>query len=125
VKDRLHFLASAEGLAGTRPVSVGPAGSDATNITTQVTQADMEEAQRIAREVYGFDAGVPSRGIDERDLKLLGKLDWAIDRRHRASVVYQRTAGNQIQNTFSSDRTLPLSSNWYDADDTLHTFAGR
>jgi hypothetical protein len=125
IKDRLHFLVSAEGLSGTRPVDVGPAGSGATNEVTRVTVADMEQAQQIAREIYGFDAGIPSRGIEERDLKLLGKLDWTLDRKHRANAVYQRTAGNQIQNTFSSQTTLPLSSNWYNADDTLHTFSGR
>jgi hypothetical protein len=125
VKDRLHFLASVEGLSGTRPVDVGPAGSGATNEVTQVSMEDMVRAQQIAREVYGFDAGDPARGIEERDLKLLGKVDWRLDRRHRANAVYQRTAGNAIQNTFSSDTTLPLSSNWYDADDTLHTFSGR
>ena len=75
----------------------------------------MEEAQRIARDVYGFEAGEPARNLDETDLKLLGKLDWAIDKKHRASAIYQRTGGNQIQPTTSSDTTLPLSSNWYDA----------
>lgn len=125
VKDRLHFLVSAEGLNATRPVDAGPAGSGATNDTSAVSQADMEQAQRIAREVYGFEAGDPARNLDENDLKLLGKLDWTIDRRHRAAVVYQRTAGNQIQPAGSSDTTLVLSSNWYDADDTLHTFSGR
>lgn len=125
VKDKVHFLASVEGLDATRPVDAGPAGSGATNITSRVSQMDMDEAQRIARDVYGFDAGVPGRSVDETDLKLLGKIDWAIDKRHRANVVYQRTAGNQIQPTTSSDTTLPLSSNWYDADDTLHTFSGR
>lgn len=125
VKDRLHFLVSIEGLNATRPVDVGPAGSGAANEVRRVSEADMREAQRIAREVYGFDAGEPARSLDETDLKLLGKVDWTIDRRHRAAVVYQRTAGNQIQPTNSSESTLPLSSQWYDADDTLHTFSGR
>jgi hypothetical protein len=125
VKDRVHFMVSAEGLNATRPIDVGPYGSNATNEVIRVSQEDMVEAQRIAREVYGFEAGEPARGIDENDLKLLGKLDWAITSRHRASAVYQRTAGNQIQPTGSSESTLPLSSNWYDADDTLHTFSGR
>lgn len=125
VRDRVHFMASVEGLSATRPVDVGPYGSNATNVVTRVSEEDMAEAQRIAREVYGFDAGEPARGIAENDLKLLGKLDWAISKRHRATAVFQRTAGNQIQPTGSSETTLPLSSNWYDADDTLHTFSGR
>ena len=125
VKDKLHFLVSGEGLDASTPVSVGPAGSDAANIVSRVSLADMQEAQRIAREVYGFTAGVPSRGLDEADLKLLGKVDWAIDPQHRASATYQRTAGNSISNTFSTDTTLPLSSNWFDGRDTMHAFSGR
>jgi hypothetical protein len=92
---------------------------------SRVSLADMQEAQRIAREVYGFNAGVPARGLDEADLKLLGKVDWEIDTQHRASATYQRTAGNSIANTFFTDSVLPLSSNWYDARDTLHAFSGR
>jgi hypothetical protein len=124
VKDRLHFLASVEGLRATRPVSAGPLDSGATNVTTRVTQDEMARAQQIARDVYGFDAGEPARNLDENDLKLLGKLDWTIDRRHRVSATYQRTAGNQLQAVTASDTSLPLSSNWYDARDTLNTISG-
>jgi hypothetical protein len=125
LKDKLHFLASVEGLAAATPVDVGPAGSGATNITSKVSQDDVANAQRIARDVYGFDAGVPARNLDEGDLKFLGKVDWAIDKRHRLSATYQRTGGNSIANTFSSDTTLALSSNWFDAKDTLHAFSAR
>jgi hypothetical protein len=125
IKDKLHFLISAEGLNATTPVSVGPAESSATNKVGLVSQADMEAAQEIAKRIYGFDAGVPSRSLKEGDLKLLGKLDWAINKQHRASLIYQRTGGNSIQPTGSSNTTLPLSSNWYDARDTLDTFSGR
>jgi hypothetical protein len=125
IKDKMHFLVSVEGLSATTPVSVGPAESSATNKVGLVSQADMEAAQEIAKRIYNFDAGVPSRSLDEGDLKLLGKLDWAIDRQHRASLIYQRTGGNSVQATGSSNATLPLSSNWYDAQDTLNTFSGR
>lgn len=123
VKDHLHFLASVEGLRATRPISSGPAGSGAANTTSRVTPEDMMRVQQIARDVYGFDAGQPARNLDENDLKLLGKLDWTINRRHRVSTTYQRTAGNQIQPVTASDVSLPLSSNWYDARDTLNTIS--
>ncbi|MEZ4363099.1 MAG: TonB-dependent receptor [Kofleriaceae bacterium] len=125
VPDKVHFLASVEGLAATTPVSVGPMGSDATNITSRVTLAEMIEAQEIARTVYGFEAGDPSKSLDENDLKVLAKVDWALNQRHRASFSYQRTSGNAIQATGASDSRLPLSSNWYDAKDTLNTVAVR
>ncbi|MBK7539911.1 MAG: hypothetical protein IPI49_32070 [Myxococcales bacterium] len=48
-------------------------------------------------------------------------MDWAINDRHRLSFNYQRTKGNVINPTVSSDTNLPLSSNWYNANDTLNT----
>jgi len=125
IYDHLHFFASVEGLNAATPVDVGPAGSNATNVVSKVTQDDLDMAQQIARDVYGFDAGVPARDLDEGDLKLFGKLDWAIDTKHRLSGTYQRTGGNAVQNTSSSDTSLPLSSNWYDARDTLNTVSLR
>lgn len=126
VKDKVHFLASFEGLAASTPVDAGPNGSDAANITSRVSLDEMREIQRIAREVYNFNAGEPAKSLDEDDFKILGKVDWAINDQHRLSVSYQRTQGNAIQQgAFSSDTLLSLSSNWYDAKDTLDTVAVR
>ncbi len=126
VKDKVHFLASIEGLESTTPVDAGPAGSGAANTTSRVTLEEMQEAQRIAREVYGFNAGEPAKSLSESDLKILGKVDWAINDQHRASISYQRTAGNSIsQATTSSDSQLSLSSNWYNAKDNLNNVALR
>lgn len=126
VKDKLHFVASVEGLASTTPIDAGPKGSGAATEVTQVTQADVDNARRIARDVYGFDPGVPSQSGNEHDLKLLGKLDWNINSGNHATFTYQRTAGNSIQvGNVATANVLPLSSNWYDARDTLNTFNGR
>src|SRR5262249_25367397 len=125
IKEKPHFSANAEGLLAATPVDVGPAGSNAANIVSRVSQMDLAEVQRIARDVYGFDPGVPARDLDERDLKVFAKLDWAIDNQHRLSTSFQRTGGNAINNTGSSDTSLPLSSNWYDARDTLYTVSAR
>jgi len=125
IKDKVHFLLSAEGLSASTPTSVGVFGSSATNIVSKVSQADLERAIAVAKSVYGFDAGKTSQALDEGDLKLLGKVDWQINKQHRASFIYQRTGGNQIQQTNSSDTNLPLTSNWYDARDTLNTGSAR
>lgn len=127
IKDKVHFLASIEGLNATTPIDNGPMDSTASNKFDRVTTAQMMDAIRIARDVYNFEAGVASRSGEEGDLKLLGKIDWRINPQHRASVIYQRTRGNNIQIGGSNARsgTLPLSSNWYDATDTLNMFAAR
>jgi hypothetical protein len=126
IKDKLHFLASVEGLQASTPISNGPLGSNASTLTTRVTKTDMDHAIQIAKDVYGFDAGKPAASAPEGDLKLLGKLDWTISPEHRASVSYQRTGGNQYQTGVgSSQNTLPLSSTWYNATDALNTFNAR
>ena len=126
IKDKLHFLASVEGLSSTRPNDNGAFDSNATNKTLQVSSDDVARAIQIARDVYGFDAGVPSRSGDEADLKLLGKLDWNINPMHRASVSYQRTGSNAIQlGTGATGTVLPLSSYWYNGKDVLNTVSGR
>jgi carboxypeptidase family protein/TonB-dependent receptor-like protein len=126
IKDKLFFLGSVEGLTSTTPIDNGPMGSGASTEVAGVSANDVMRAIQIANDVYGFDAGVPSRSVSEHDLKLLGKIDWTISPEHRATVIYQRTGGNSVQvGNAATSTSLPLSSNWYDANDTLNTFTGR
>src|SRR3569832_342916 len=85
----------------------------------------MAMAQQIAQSVYHFDAGVPSRSLDESDVNVFSKVDWAINDQHRFTAEYARTGGNAFIAASSSATSLPLSSNWYNAVDTLNTFSGR
>src|SRR4029079_394893 len=126
IKDQVHFLASVEGLSATSPISVGPADSGAATQVNGVTPDEMQRAIDIARNVYGFNAGVPEGALDEADFKALGKLDWRVDKANRLSLIYQRTRGNSVQQGIGANATtLPLSSNWYNAKDTLNTVAPR
>jgi Carboxypeptidase regulatory-like domain/TonB-dependent Receptor Plug Domain len=125
VKDKVHFFLDVEGLSASTPVSVGPAGSTAANTVSKVTQDEVTMAQQIAKSVYNFDAGVPSRNIDESDVNVFSKVDWAATDQHRVTVTYQRTGGSAISATSFSSTSLPLSSDWFSALDTLNTFSGR
>jgi len=122
VKDKVHFFLSVEGLNAATPTSVGPVGSSAANQIGGVTARDVERVQDISRDVYGFQAGVPSQSLDEVDIKLLAKIDWTISDRHRLTGKYQRTAGNVIKDSPAFFGNLPLTSNWYDQRDALHAF---
>jgi len=126
IKDKLFFLASVEGLTSTAPINNGPKGSGASTEVAGVTMDEVTRAIQIAHDVYGFDAGSPSQSVSEHDLKILGKIDYTISPEHRATVIYQRTGGNAVQvGNGATPTSLPLSSNWYDAQDTLNTFTGR
>ena len=125
IKDQAHFLLSLEGLSGTAPVSAGPMGTSAANVSSKVTADDMAMAQQIAHDVYAFNAGVPDRALRETDLKVFAKADWQVTNHHRLIGSYQRTGGGQDTNSASTDSTLSLSSNWYHQDDTLNTVGVR
>lgn len=125
IKDKLHFFISAEGLGASTPISVGPAGSGSANEVAQVSIDDVARVQEISGRVYDFDAGESSQAIDEDDLKLLLKLDYAINEQHRLSLKYQRTQGNVINSFFSSNEILAMTSTWYNRDDRLHSGAVR
>jgi hypothetical protein len=125
VYDKVHFFLDVEGLSASTPISVGPVGSGAANVVGKVTADEMAMAQQIAQNIYHFDAGVPARNLDESDLNVFSKVDWAVDDKHRVTGTYQRTGGNAFIASSSSQTSLPLSSNWYNALDTLQTFSGR
>ncbi len=119
LKDKLHFVVAAEGLSTATPTSVGPAGSGAANITSAVTQDDVAMAQQIAKSVYNFNPGVPSTSLDEGNLNVFAKVDYTVDQYNRITATYLHNGGNQIQEAFANSTILPLTSQWYDAVDTL------
>ncbi len=125
VKDKVHFFVDVEGLDAITPDSVGPAGSSAVNIVNGVTSQEVAMAQQIAQSVYHFNAGVPSQNDYSTDLKVFAKADWEIAPTQRLTVTYQRTGDTATEDASYTQLNLPLTSNWYNAVDTLNTVSAR
>jgi hypothetical protein len=125
VKDKVHFFIDVEGLDSITPVSVGPAGSSAVNVVSGVTSDEVAMAQQIAQSVYHFNAGNPSQNNYSTDLKIFAKADWEISDQHRLTVTYQRTGDTATEDGSYTQLNLPLTSNWYNAQDTLNTVSAR
>ncbi|MBU2112682.1 MAG: TonB-dependent receptor [Gammaproteobacteria bacterium] len=122
VKDKLFYFVSYEYYDATSPIEYGPAGSGAPN-PTEANLADFNEVVRIARDVYGVDAGGWNIAPVTDDEKLLLKLDWNISDEHRAAFTYQYAKGNRTSNQSSSDSELRLSSHWYNRVEELNNYA--
>ena len=131
--DKAHFFLSVEGLSATTPTDIGVLGSGAAIEAGRVTEGDLAQVQDIAERIYGYEAGGPvcdltrdpsclTPSLGEDDLKLLLKVDWSINQKHRVSGKYQRTAGNTIRAGSSNFGRLALTSSWYSATDTLSAF---
>ncbi|MFZ5608481.1 MAG: TonB-dependent receptor [Pseudomonadota bacterium] len=122
IKDKLFFFANYERFSGATPNTFGPAGSDVTNVVSEISVNDINRINQIAQTVYGFDTlGLGGASIKEKDEKIFAKIDWNINDDHRAFVSYQRTDGNRVvpQNNSLSQGTLGLLSNWYNVNEKL------
>jgi hypothetical protein len=122
VEDKLFYFVSAETFDGPAQVEWGPQGSSAPNLAG-VSQADYDAIRNIAKSVYGVEAGTWDQSPEEKDEKLLVKLDWNINDEHRAAFTYQYNKGNLTQNTSENSGELRLSSHWYNKQETLNNFA--
>lgn len=125
IQDKLHFVIAAEGLDTATPISRGPLGSGAANITSKVTQDEVAMAQQIAKSVYGFDAGVPSVSLREGNVNVFAKLDYTIDPRNRVAMTFLHNDGNQIQSGTANSSILSLTSQWYNSIGILNSGALR
>lgn len=124
IQDKLFFFVAYEDFKEPYNTLRGPRASASAN-PTSVTEADLNEVVRLAKELYRVDAGQWNVNDDEKDQKLLAKLDWNINDDHRFSFTYQNTKSNAIRTGAGSrDRQLALDTNFYNNQQNLVAYAG-
>ncbi len=127
-KDRLFFFVAYEQFDRSAQAPIfGPSDSNAAIPINGITQADIAEVQRIARDVWGFDAGTftPPGSLDTDIEDILIKLDWNIADNHRASLRYNKT--EQIDPFLRSigPSSLSLSSYWQNSVKEFTGYVGQ
>ncbi|RUO32668.1 TonB-dependent receptor [Aliidiomarina sanyensis] len=123
LRDRLFFFVNYENYSEPTSIDQGPAGSSAIE-QKQIDPALVERIQNIARNVYGVEPGDWNVRPDQKDEKILVKLDWNINNDHRASFTYQRADDEAAFNTRTGGVTnLNLNSHWYTRTQTMDNFA--
>ncbi len=121
IQDKFHFFLTAEGLDQIKPSTAGPRGSGQPVLTDKVSLDDVARIQDISKRIYGFNAGTYSKTLREEDRKFLLKLDYKINEAHRLEAKYQYAGGNVVSDQTANSSNLPLTSNWFDKSDTMHT----
>lgn len=124
VEDKLFFFGSYESYKSPQASGWGPDGSAVAN-PTNATEAELAQITDIAQRIYGIDVGGWSISPETEEEKILLKLDWNINDYHRSSFTYQRSEGNQINNTTDSASTLKLSSQWYNKSEEMNSYAAK
>jgi outer membrane receptor for ferrienterochelin and colicin len=123
IKDKLFFFVAAEKLDGVNLFDRGPIGSGAID-EVGVTQAELDEIARIARDVYQYDVGFIPKGMDHSDEKLLVKLDWNISDAHRLAFTYNWNDGENFSQSDSGSRNIEFSNHIYERGAELTSYSG-
>jgi len=123
LKDRLFFFANYEKYKRAKPtpdLANTPLGNNG-----DFDAADVAEVQRIARDIYGFDAGgLTGNGDTELEEKAV-KLDWNINDDHRANFRYSDLEQTRVRPEGSTASALALSSNWYNHVKSVESYVGQ
>ncbi|MFM5955146.1 MAG: carboxypeptidase regulatory-like domain-containing protein, partial [Novosphingobium sp.] len=101
IKDKLFFMLAYERTKEGQPLDAG-FGPGFANQVPLLTQSMIDQVTSVAKSRYGYDTQGLISTTNEKDEKVVAKLDWNISDQHRASVTYIRNVGtNQFQqNTF-------------------------
>ena len=97
IKNKLFFFANVEVEKQPQQVIKWRARTegeqpDENNYISRTTLSDMQKVSDFLRDKYGYDTGSATNfPADEKNLKLLGRIDWNITNRHKLSVRYNYT----------------------------------
>jgi hypothetical protein len=112
IKDRLFFMVAAERNTDPRPFS-----PNATSQVPGLTDATVANVVNIAKNVYSYDAGTILSVNNQKDEKIVGKIDLNITTGQRLSFSYINAfeSADVLQNTSQSTAapSLGLSSDAY------------
>lgn len=112
IADKLFFMVSAERNTDPRPLAV-------TSISqvTGATQAQVDQISSIAQSVYGYNPGSFTSINNQKDEKIVGRIDWNITDRQKLSLSYVNAyeSSTVAQGTSQSTTTpaVGLASNYY------------
>lgn len=127
IQDRLFVFGSYERFTrSAQAPTFGPAGSNAGQIVSGISTADIQQVQDIAQNVWGFDAGsfeTPG-SLDTEIEDLMIKLDWNINDDHRASFRYNNTEQQDPFLRRIGSRSLSLSSYWQTSIKEFSSYVG-
>lgn len=119
IKDELFVFVAYEELKGAELFDYPKYGSSDND---SVSPADLDRIVKIAKDVYGYDAGTTPASMPVDDQKLLVKLDWNINEDHRASLVYNYNDGFKLSQ--SDSWAVTLDSHFYERGAELNSLVG-
>ncbi|MEG8019252.1 MULTISPECIES: carboxypeptidase regulatory-like domain-containing protein [unclassified Sphingomonas] len=88
IKDKLFFMVSAERNTEARPLTIASPSQVPFGTGNFLTTAQVDNVAAIAQSVYGYDAGEILSIAQQKDEKIVGKLDWNITDGQKLALSY-------------------------------------
>lgn len=123
IQDKLFFMAAYERTKEGQPLEAG-FGPGFANQVGGLSQAVIDSVTATAKSRYGYDTMGLIATTQEKDEKIVGKLDANLGENHRASLTYIRNVGtNQFQqNTFlTGSLALGYQSDGYELTEEVNS----
>jgi len=125
IKDKLFFMVSAERNTEARPLAVTSAGQIPAGNGGFLGIAAIENISNIARNVYGYNTGGVLTVAQQKDEKIVGKIDWNITDGQRLALTYINAYDEfQFNQNTSQSNTTPgigLESTGYELRELLRS----
>lgn len=112
IRDKLFFMVSAERNTDPRPLTPNTVAQ-----VPNLTQGLVDQVTGIAQSVYDYDAGGLATINNQKDEKIVGRIDWNITNGQRLSLsyvnAYESSTVLQNSSTSNTSPSLGLASNAY------------
>ncbi|MBD9367536.1 carboxypeptidase regulatory-like domain-containing protein [Xanthomonas sp. XNM01] len=123
VKDKLFFFANYEKQEWKAP---GASLADSALGTGAISQAQVDEAIRLAQSEHGIDIGGTGNVDGSTTLEEYAfKVDWNITDNHRASLRYSKVEQSQLRTPNTSGTIISLSSSYYQQEKTIENYVAQ
>lgn len=113
IPDKLFFMVAAERVRANRPVARGTVETNAGSPVPGITDALVAQVQGIAQSKYGYASGGVLTGNNDRDDRLVARVDANISDNQRASGTFIYTKDSINTPATNSNTSLGLVSNAY------------
>jgi hypothetical protein len=124
IKDKLFFMIAGERIRAGTPIAEGTLNDNAGTVIPGISDAQVATIQQIAQSRYGYDTGGVLNNSNDRDDRLVARIDANLSETQRASLtyIYTKDSIQFNQNTFATGTPgLGLESNGYVSTNQLHT----
>jgi len=125
IKDKLFFMVAGERVRAGTPIAEGAIDNNSGTPIPNLTQAQIDQVTAIAKSRYGYDAGTTLNNSQDKDDRIVAKLDANLSDTQRASITYTYTKDsilfNQNTSTSTANPSLGLSSDGYRGSNRLHS----